>query len=276
MSRAVSVSALAIMTAPVAVVLITLNEAHHMEEVMENLSGFASEVYVLDSFSTDETVAIARRYGAHVVQREFTDFADQWNYALSKLPIRAPWTMKMDPDERLSGTLKESLRAAFEADKADAMTVDIQLAFLGKLLPVRICMLRVWRTGTCRFDGKINEHAVTEADPVHVRGVVEHWDSPDLAHWFAKQNRYSTAEAKRAIASPSVRTPSEKQRPLRAFLKRNWSRIPFRYFLLHVYHLWKVQPWRSGRTGLIWARLRTDVYRWQEFKAYEMRQRERP
>ncbi len=263
------------MTAPVAVVLITLNEAHHMAQVMENLAGFASEVHVLDSFSTDGTVEIAKRYGAHVVQREFTDFADQWNHALTALPIRAPWTMKMDPDERLSPALKQSLHAAFAAGAAAAMTVDIQLAFLGKMLPVRLCLLRVWRTGTCRFDGKINEHAVTDAAPMHVKGVLEHWDSPDLEHWFTKQNRYSTAEAKRALALLPTRTPSEKQRPLRAFLKRNWSRIPLRYLLLHVFHLWKVQPWRSGRAGLIWARLRTDVYRWQEFKAYEMRHRAR-
>src|SRR6202022_3823130 len=88
--------------APIAVVMIALNEAHNMESVLQNLAGWAQEVFLVDSYSSDGTVDVALKHGVHVVQREFRGFGDQWNFALRELPITAPWTMKFDPDERLS------------------------------------------------------------------------------------------------------------------------------------------------------------------------------
>ena len=56
---------------PVAVVLISLNEAHNMAAVLENLKGWAQEVFLVDSYSSDGTVTIALQQGIHVVQRSF-------------------------------------------------------------------------------------------------------------------------------------------------------------------------------------------------------------
>ncbi len=75
--------------APVAVVMISLNEAHNMEEVCSNLKGWAQEVYLVDSYSQDETVDIALRHGVCVVQRRFRGYGDQWNFAIKNLPIAA-------------------------------------------------------------------------------------------------------------------------------------------------------------------------------------------
>src|SRR5205814_7810800 len=90
---------------PVAVIMIPLNEAHNMESVLQNLKGWAQEVYLVGSYSSDGTVDIALGLGVSVVQRRFRGFGDQWSFALRELPITAPWTMKLDPDERLSATL---------------------------------------------------------------------------------------------------------------------------------------------------------------------------
>lgn len=103
--------------APLAVIMISLNEAHNMEAVLENLNGFAREVFLLDSFSSDATVDIALAGGVHVVQRRFRGFGDQWNFALNHMPVTAPWVMKLDPDERLTDELKTSIRAALAADR---------------------------------------------------------------------------------------------------------------------------------------------------------------
>ena len=87
-------------SAPIAVVMISLNEGHNMAAVLDNLKGWAHEVFLVDSYSTDETLDIALAAGVHVVQRSFSGFGNQWNFALDQLPITAPWTMKLDPDER--------------------------------------------------------------------------------------------------------------------------------------------------------------------------------
>lgn len=260
--------------APVAVVMISLNEGHNMEAVCENLSGWAQEVFLVDSYSKDETVDIGLRYGVNVVQRRFRNFGDQWNFALRELPISAPWTMKLDPDERLSEQLKSNLAVAMEHGVAEGLSLSRRLWFMERPLPVRQPLLRVWRTGRCRFtDVAVNEHPEITGRIDHVIGELEHHDSPDLDHWLEKQNRYTTAEAIMAKAqSPLADTPklfgTTFQR--RMWLKKYFTRLPFRFFLFFLYHWVWLGAWRAGWVGYAWARLRADVMRLIEYKRREM------
>lgn len=246
-----------------------------MAAVLENLKGWAQEVYLVDSYSQDETVGVALSYGVHVVQRRFRGFGDQWNFALRELPISAPWTMKLDPDERLSGDLKANLCTAMRSGKADGLSMERRLWLLGKELPVLQRLVRVWRTGKCRFtDIDVNEHPLVDGTISHITGVLAHHDSPDLDHWLEKQNRYTTAEAMIAFNGSALAdqprlfgTALQK----RMWLKKNFYRVPFRYLLLFLYHwLWQ-GAWRAGWAGYAWARLRADVMRLIEYKTREMR-----
>ena len=257
-----------------AVVMISLNEAHNMEAVLENLAGWAQQVFLVDSCSADDTVSIALRHGVHVVQRRFKGFGDQWNFALNELPITAPWTMKLDPDERLTDELKASIERLVKGGEQEGIVIQRRLWFMGAVLPVRQPILRVWRTGTCRFtDVSVNEHPLVEGRMSHSTGYLEHHDSPDLDHWLTKQNRYTTAEAisqfeGKALALPPRFFGTALER--RMWLKRNFWKFPGRYVILFLYHLLVLSAWRAGRVGWIWARLRTEVYRMWEYKRYEM------
>lgn len=259
---------------PVAVVMISLNEGHNMEAVLRNLSGWAQEVYLVDSYSRDDTVDIALRYGVHVVQRRFRGFGDQWNFALDKLPINTPWTMKLDPDERLSEELKNSLSEAMKSGGAEAYSMGRRLWFMGRPLPVRWTLTRVWRTGRCRFsDTGVNEYPMAEGRVVHVKGDLEHHDSPNLEHWLEKQNRYTTAEALAAyrglpLADKPLLTGTALQR--RMWLKKHFRWLPLRFFLFFLYNWLGTGAWRAGWVGLAWARLRSDVMRLIEYKRREM------
>lgn len=261
-------------SAPVAVVMISLNEAHNLEAVLQNLAGWAQEVFLVDSCSADDTVDIALRHGVHVVQRRFKGFGDQWNFAVNDLPITAPWTMKLDPDERLTDALKDSIGQLVRQGQHEGIVVQRRLWFMGAVLPVKQDILRVWRTRTCRFtDVAVNEYPVVAGRMGHASGYLEHHDSPDLDHWLTKQNRYTTAEAitqfeARTLAAPPRFFGSALQR--RVWLKQHFWRVPGRYLVLFLYHLVVVGAWRAGRVGWIWARLRTEVYRLWEYKRYEM------
>lgn len=260
--------------APVAVVMISLNEEHNIEEVCRNLEGWAQEVFLVDSFSQDETVTIALRHGIHVVQRPFRGFGDQWNFALSELPIAAPWTMKLDPDERLSAELKANLIKAMERNEIAGISLVRRLWMMGTALPVRNALVRLWRTGNCRFtDVAVNEHPLVDGPIGHVVGDMEHHDSPDLDHWLEKQNRYTTTEAVIAYNNSALSdNPRLFGTPLqrRMWLKKNFRRLPLRFVLLFIYHwLWQ-GAWRAGWVGYAWARLRSDVMRLIEYKRREI------
>lgn len=261
---------------PVAVVMISLNEAHNMQAVLQNLAGWAQEVFLVDSFSNDNTVDIALRHGVHIVQHAFQGFGDQWNFALRELPITAPWTMKLDPDERLNDELKRSIASLVErGGELRGIEVHRRLWFMGKVLPVQQKLLRVWRTGQCRFsDVAVNEHPLVTGPTVEALGILEHHDSPDLHHWLEKQNKYTTAEAIAAYkGAPMADKPYLFGTPLqrRMWLKKHFFHIPFRYTLLFAYNYLVLGTWRAGRVGSTWSRLRCDVYRLRELKLREMR-----
>ncbi|WP_416137211.1 glycosyltransferase family 2 protein [Halomonas sp. HK25] len=260
--------------APVAVVMISLNEAHNMEDVLENLRGWAQEVFLVDSYSADDTVDIALSYGVHTVQRKFCGFGDQWNFAISELPITAPWTMKLDPDERLTDELKDNIIKKISNFDSIGVSFERRLWFMGSPLPIKQEIVRVWRTGLCRFtDVAVNEHPLVDGLVSRIYGYLEHLDSPNLQHWLEKQNRYSTAEAVgRFNNAPYAVKPRLLGSPLarRMWFKKHFFLIPFRYFLVYVINLARVKPWQSGYAGFAWARQRVWVRRVIEDKYKEM------
>lgn len=260
--------------APVAVVMIALNEGHNMDGVLQSLSGWAQEVFLVDSYSIDETVSIALQYGVYVVQRRFRGFGDQWNFALRELPISAPWTMKIDPDERITNELKISILRQIYKEEQIGISFDRRLWFMGKRLPIKQKIIRIWRSGECAFsDVSVNEHPLIYGNVVYVSGELDHYDSPSLHHWYEKQNKYSTLEAisvfnNNALAEKPIFLGTPLQR--RMWLKKYFMKIPFRFLFVFLYYFFFLSLWRSGKVGFIWSKLRADVYRMREYKLYEM------
>ncbi len=260
---------------PISVIMISLNEGHNLKGVYENLSGWAQEVILVDSYSKDDTIDISLNYGVKVVQRRFRDFGNQWNFALSDLPIKSPWVMKLDPDERLTDELKVNISQMINNNQYDAFSLKRRLWFVGKPLPVHQQLIRVWRVGICRFtDVAVNEHPIIDGSVKFVAGDLEHHDSPSLDHWLEKQNRYTTSEAiitfqNKPLADEPLLFGTSLQR--RMWLKKNFYKVPFRYFSLFIYHFLFQGAFRAGRAGYIWARLRADVMRLVDYKHYEMK-----
>jgi hypothetical protein len=253
--------------------MITLDEGHQLPEVFENLAGFASEVFLVDSFSSDATVDLALAAGAHVVQRRFRGFGDQWDYAATQLPITQPWTMKLDPDERLSDELKASIREIIGRPGASAFSVSRRLWFMGRALPIRQRILRGWLTGTARFEHvAVNEHPIVHSAVTPATGDLAHLDSPNLHHWFEKQNAYTTAEAitlfshSLLAARPRIWGNALERR---MWLKSFVLRTPFAGICFFIYYYIVCGAWLAGRVGFEWCRLRADVYRMISLKQFE-------
>lgn len=260
---------------PVTVILLTLNEEHHLPGVLENISGWAEEVFVVDSLSTDRTVDIALEHGVGIVQRPFTNFGDQWNFALENLPIKTLWTFKLDPDERLSDELKDEIRELIEGKpECCGYSMNRRLWFMGKPLHVLAPVLRLWRTGKCRFsDVIVNEHPLIDGPVAKLKGILEHFDSPDLHHWWDKQNRYTTMLAIQKVTGQNLSAKPKlfgSSLERRMFFMKGFFRIPFRYQLQWLYEMFVRGAWRDGMTGLTWARLRIESRRMRELKAKEI------
>ena len=254
--------------------MISLNEGHNLQAVCDNLNGWAQEVFLVDSYSKDDTIDIALANKVYVVQRRFRDFADQWNFALEHLPITAPWTMKLDPDERITKNLKQQIANAISEDDCEGMSVIHRMWFMGKPMPVRGRFFRIWRTGRGRFsEVAVNEHPSVQGKVIHLNGEIEHHDSPHLHHWLDKQNSYTTAEAIIAFQQSNLAAVprlfgSKLQRTM--WLKKYFRRLPFRYQLFFLYNFLVRGAWKAGSVGWAWASMRSFVMRMIELKRSEM------
>src|SRR3982751_6870837 len=100
---------------PISAIIITYNEARNIARCINALKGVADEIIVVDSYSKDDTVAIAQGLGARVVQHPFEGYGEQKIVALKE--TKYDWILSIDADEELSPALRESLLAVKEAPK---------------------------------------------------------------------------------------------------------------------------------------------------------------
>src|SRR4051812_27179360 len=106
-------------TCDVAVIILTYNEAPNIEQALASVCGWAREVVILDSFSTDETLEIARSFPVTIVQHRFEDFAKQRNYALADIPVAAEWIFFLDADEWLPDAVKREVAEVVASKPAE-------------------------------------------------------------------------------------------------------------------------------------------------------------
>lgn len=259
-----------------AAIFITRNEEFHIGDAIDNVKQVADEVFVVDSGSTDKTVEVAAAHGADVLFHRFDGFGKQWNWALENCPVKSAWTMKMDPDERLSDELVSQICEAIERGDSDGYSFRRVLFFMGKKLEsMTNNVVRIWRTGKCRFtDVAVNEHPLVDGVVTWLDGMMEHYDSKDLHQWISKQNLYSSLEAIRwykgdanAVSPKLFGNPLER----RMWMKEAFFKLPFRYVMLGLYYFFVKGLWKSGYEGRAFIRYRIWNWRLREDKVREMR-----
>src|SRR5262245_3732052 len=102
----------------ISIVILTLNEEANLAGCLESVR-WCDDVVVLDSLSRDGTLTIAERYGVRVTQRAFDDYAGQRNFALTQIPLRHPWVLMLDADERVPVELQREMQARTAAAADD-------------------------------------------------------------------------------------------------------------------------------------------------------------
>ena len=261
---------------PVTVIILTLNEEKNLEGAIKTVKEWAEDAFVVDSLSQDKTIDIALEQNIKVAQRAFTNYGDQWQWALDHLPIKTPWILKLDADERVTQQLIEEINNRLKGDpKENAFIIPIRLWFLGKPLHAMIKNRRLWRKEKGRFSSVIvNEHLVIDRPIGYLKHFIDHMDSPNLHRWYEKQNYYTTMESimkfrgDELAASPRLLGNTLERR---MFLKTYFQRIPFRFYLFWLYLMFIEGVWRDGEAGRTWAHLRVEVMRMIEFKYKEMK-----
>ena len=98
---------------PIAAIILTYNEEKNIENCLSSIEDLVQEVFVVDSFSTDNTIEICRRYTDKIFQHPFETHAKQWNWSFNNLNLSYEWCMALDADQAISEKLKRELRELF-------------------------------------------------------------------------------------------------------------------------------------------------------------------
>lgn len=183
-------------------IILTFNEERHLGRCIESLQGIASEILVVDSFSTDSTVEVARAYGARLVQHPWTNHAQQFNWALSQLDPRTQWVLRIDADEILTPELVLEIKTRLPSLGQDIegvywgrrMTFQGRLIRYGGISPVKV--LRLFRYGLGRCENRwMDEHIKVAGRTVEFHGEMLDDNLNSLTWWTEKHNRYASREA---------------------------------------------------------------------------------
>jgi glycosyltransferase involved in cell wall biosynthesis len=188
--------------ANVAAIILTFNEEKHIARCLESALQVATTVFVVDSFSTDRTVAIAEGFGARVWQHEFTNHAQQLAWALRTLPIDTEWVMRVDADELITSKLARNLLHGVINDPPDVngFLVCRYVRFMGGLIRhgnFPQWHLRVWRHGQAEIEQRwMDEHMVLKTGKAErLEGEFIDDSMNSLSWWTDKHNSYASREA---------------------------------------------------------------------------------
>jgi glycosyltransferase involved in cell wall biosynthesis len=238
--------------APISVLILTKNEEQDLPGCLQSVI-WSDDVHVLDSMSTDATVAIAQCADATVTQRAFDGYASQRNAGL-RLPFRHAWVLVVDADERIPSLLAEEMKrfvanATPEVSAARIRRRDIWWGRWLKHSQISPFYVRLVRLGRVHYEREINEVLVVDGPITDLQEPFDHHPfSKGLDHWLAKHNTYSRMEAD-LILSGSIIQPSLRAALLgrdfnerRVHQKALFYRMPARPLIKLAYML----LWRRG------------------------------
>ena len=278
---------------PLSVIVPIRNEAKNLPRCLASI-GWADEIFVVDSQSSDGSQRIAEEHGARVVQFEFNGaWPKKKNWALEHLPFRNQWVFILDADEVFPNEAEAEFRAAIaNAGAIAGYWINRRFMFMGRWLRHAYYPnwnLRLFRHSLGRYeklieiatesgDNEVHEHVVVQGPTGRLRCEIDHYAFPSVEVFVEKHNRYSNWEARVAVAEESARERTELQSARvaqRRRLKRWARRLPFRPWLRFLYvYIWQ-RGFLDGREGYYFARLHGFYEFLSVAKTYELKRHSR-
>lgn len=254
---------------PISVVILTHNEVDNLGRCLDSLADVSDDVHVVDSGSTDGTLAVAGQKFAHVHQHPFSGFGSQRNWAIDHVDHKYPWVFHLDADELFTDALAAEVAGVIENPQAENVGYYVanRLMLGGRWLRYAsnypAYQLRLFRLGHVRFENYGHGQRESADGPIGYlhQPYIHNGFSKGIEAWFAKHASYAHREAAEALASrrslfaelASLFRSDGVQR--RRAMKSLSYRLPLRPQLRWLHTLiWK-RGLLDGRAGLTYARM---------------------
>ena len=236
---------------------------------------------VIDSFSTDKTVEIAKTFGARVLQRKWKNQADQFAWGMMQCDPESTWLMRMDADEYLEPDLQKEIPTLLNSADPDLMGIYFKRKVFfhdqwikhGGFYPQ--ILLRILRKGYGHIEQRwMDEHIVlpTGVKTTTAKGGLVDDNHKGITFWINKHNTYASREALELLNhkyhflqnDQTIQSSDNQQAKRKRYLKEKiYSKLPtgFRAFLYFCYRYFIQLGFLDGRQGFIWHFMQGFWYR---------------
>ncbi|MDO6693011.1 glycosyltransferase family 2 protein [Aliiglaciecola sp. 3_MG-2023] len=244
---------------PISVFIITLNEEKYLKQVLECLQNF-DEIVLVDSGSTDNTVEIAKQYGAKVYHQDWLGFAKQKSHAMSL--CKNDWVLNIDGDEILGAELADIIQSSVDEQRADAYRLYFEDVFWHMPMSAnskKRSIVRLYNKNKVQFptDRLVHENVklAKGAKEKDVAGLVTHHGYHSTEMLMEKQNKYSSLKA---------------QEKFNKGKKPSWLKLCLVFPLMFVKAYVIEGMFLSGRRGLVHAYISAMYGFLKEAKLHEL------
>jgi glycosyltransferase involved in cell wall biosynthesis len=251
---------------PVCVIVLTRNEEANIRRCLASVA-WADQVVVVDSGSTDETVAIAGMLGAQVVEQPWLGFSEQREFSIRLSTLRHDWVYFVDADEWVSPQLADEIASKLQAPSCSGYAQRFRLMFQGTW--IRHCgwyngswIVRLVDRQYTKFDGSlVGERACVDGRIGRLVNDLVDEDCKGLATWLLKHVRYAQSDAE-GRAQPrmssrrirAIRTRRDSRPLARAVLKDIiFPYVPAKSILVPIYMYIIRLGILDGRAGLLFC-----------------------
>ena len=237
-------------------IVLTYNESEHIADCIKTLR-FTDRIIVFDSYSTDDTVAIAQRSGADIFQHEFVDYSEQRNAALDAADEMTDWVLFVDADERVTDSLAAEIRQKINLPDYAGWRIPRHNYIFGVLTKgagwYPDYQTRLLRVGQAYYDTQRKVHEVVKlyGPEGTIQHPILHYNYRDLAHFKDKQEYYARFDAESLYANGVKPNP-------RNFILQPLRQFYWRFFALGGYR----DRWHGLRLSLLMA--------WYEYRKYQV------
>lgn len=247
------------------VVILTYNESIHIARAINNVQNWADKIIVLDSYSEDNTVEIAKNLGAEIIFRKFDDYKNQRQFAIDYCKNLTEWMLFLDADEYLLEELKDEIKETISIDSnVDGYYLSRRAIFMGKWIkhggyyPTYI--LRLFKPQLATIFGSVNEHISVSGKTKNLKNDFVDHNLKGIFFWLHKHNQYTDFEAqefykhkKNNYIKKRFRLTVQAER--KQWIKQNiWNHLPLflRPFLYFSYRYFFRFGFLDGKIGLVY------------------------
>lgn len=273
---------------PISVLIPTKNESRNLGRCLDALQGWAEEIVIVDSSSTDGTAELARSYGATVLTFRYGGgWPKKRQWALDTHPWRHEWVLLLDADEILNDDVKQEIATAIQSGQHDGYWLRFCIVFLGRMLRHgdtdlwKLCLFRPAKGAfekrlsdqdASMCDMEVHEHVYVNGSVGKITAPVRHENVNSLDRYIEKHNAYSNWEA--AVWLSGMKSEIKPrlfgtQRERRRWLKPKLLMLPCSPLLIFLYRYVFRGGLFDGRPGLIHAIFKAIQFFHAKAKIYE-------